>query len=410
MAVYKSLYSCSKEDVPTANNTINVVIPGTLDSLLTVIKDSTITELTITGTIDVRDIKYMRDSMPELAYLDLKDAEIAAYTENVGTIGSISYIYPANTLPDNSFFIYPTDNGTLKNIVLPFSLTSIGVCAFDGRTGLTTIIIPESVTSIANGAFADCSGLTSFTIPGNVISIENSVFRNCTGLTSLTIPGTTTIIRGSAFQGCTGLKSIIIPEGVTSLGPSAFQDCTGLSSIIIPASVTSIWNNIFSGCTSLTSISVNASGKYLSSVAGVLFSKDKSVLLCYPEGIQGDYTIPESVTSIGHSAFSGCTNLKSITIPNSVTSISFSAFQDCTGLTTFTIPSGVTVFQSTALAGCTNISSLYAYPIKPVNLVYSSFDGINLATCILHVPAGSKSAYQTAKYWKDFKNIVEMTM
>jgi len=364
MALCVSLYSCSTTiDEPVSGKKLNVSTPGTLKSLLTTDEKLTITKLTLTGTIDARDIKYLRDSMPLLADLDLSAVAISAYAEKVGTIGSVYYEYPANGLPDAAFEKFLKDSTTLKSIVLPSTLTSIGVLAFDCCTGLSSISIPESVTSIANGAFADCSGLKSFIIPPKVTSIELSVFRNCTGLTSITIPNSVTTIRSYAFSGCSSLKSISIPESVT------------LISI-----------NMFVGCSSLTSISVGAASNYISTADGVLFSKDKTVLVCCPGGSLGTYTIPASVTTIEYGAFSGCTGLNSIIIPVGVTSIKSYAFQNCT-----------------------NLTSIYAYSVKPIDLnaSISPFVGVNTTTCILHIPVGSKSNYQTANEWKEFANIVE---
>ena len=116
---------------------------------------------------------------------------------------------------------------------------------------ITSIVIPNSVTSIGLGAFLDCSGLTSIIIPNSVTSIGELAFSNCTNLTSVTIPNSVTSIGGGAFGACTSLTSINIPNSVTSIGVQAFNYCTALTSITIPESVTSIGNQAFQACTSL---------------------------------------------------------------------------------------------------------------------------------------------------------------
>ncbi len=206
------------------------------------------------------------------------------------------------------------------------------------------IVIPDiiegySVTSIGNYAFASSIGLTSITIPSSITSIGEGAFDACTGLTSVTISDSVMSIGDNAFRGCCGLTSITIPDSVISIGNYAFYDCTGISNITIPGSVTEIGSNAFSG---ITNVSYNgtASGspwgaKYHNGYFdGYLVYSDssKTVLVgCLPSAT-GAVNIPNSVTSIGDSAFRGCTGLTSITIPDSVTSIGYLAFGSCSSL------------------------------------------------------------------------------
>ena len=97
-----------------------------------------------------------------------------------------------------------------------------------------------TVTSIGVDAFFGCSGLTSVTIGNSVTSIGGYTFYGCKGLTSVTIPNSVTSIGGYTFYGCNGLTSVTIPNSVTSIGEYAFFSCKGLTSITIPNSVTSI--------------------------------------------------------------------------------------------------------------------------------------------------------------------------
>lgn len=170
-----------------------------------------------------------------------------------------------------------TDVVVIPDIYKGLPVTSIGVCAFEDRSSLTSIVIPDSVTSIAAGAFKDCSSLTSVTIGNGVTSIGYAAFRCCTGLTSITIPDSVTSIDDEAFSGCISLANVTIGNGVTSIGLSAFYNCTDLTSVTIPDSVTSIDSYAFCDCTSLTSV-----------------------------------TIGNGVTSVGNNAFQSCSSLKDI--------------------------------------------------------------------------------------------------
>ena len=242
------------------------------------------------------------------------------------------------------------------SVIIEQGVTSIGDYAFSGCESLTSITIPDSVTSIGNWAFFRCTSLTSITIPNSVTSIGDYAFYDCTSLTSITIPGSVTSIGDQAFLYCKSLTSITIPGSVTSIGDDAFSGCESLTSITIPDSVTSIGYGAFAYCTSLASIYVNPNNKTYDSRnnCNAIIQTDTNTL------IAGCRTtvIPDSVTSIGDDAFSGCTSLSSITIPDSVTSIGVQAFCYCTSLTSITIPDGVTSIGYSAFYYCKSLTSV----------------------------------------------------
>ena len=341
-----------------------------------------------------------------------------------------------------------SDCSGLTSVTIGNSVTTIGSAAFYGCSGMTSVIIPNSVTTIEKRAFYNCKGLTSVTIPNSVTSIGSEVFYNCSSLTSITIGNSVTTIGDYAFYNCTGLTSIAIPNRVRSIGQHAFSDCSGLTSVTIGNSVMSIGSSAFSGCSGLTSITIPNSVTSIKSDAfsncfGVIsivwkaknyadfssydvapfynirsnitsFTFGDSVQhipanLCYGMRNLTSITIPSSVTSIGSSAFSGCSGLKSvvwnaknvadfssnsyapfynirsqittftfgdsvqhipanlcygmrnltsITIPSSVTSIGNSAFYNCSGLTSVTIPNSVTSIGRQAFYDCSGLTSV----------------------------------------------------
>ena len=211
---------------------------------------------------------------------------------------------------------------------------SLGAPWYNNRGKIKKVVIEDGVTSIGNHAFELCPSLTSVTIPNSVKSIGSYAFLYCKGLTSITIPNSVTSIGGFAFEGCSGLTSITIPNSVTSIGDYAFYVCSGLTSITIPNSVTSIGSYAFSDCSGLTSITVEKGNtKYDSRDncnAIIETNTNKLIAGCK------NTIIPNSVMSVGESAFYGCSGLTSITIPNSVTSIGNWAFDGCSGLTSIT--------------------------------------------------------------------------
>jgi hypothetical protein len=302
---------------------------------------------------------------------------------------------------------------SISNITIPGSVTSIGDSAFNSCIGLTSVTIPSSVTSIGNYAFNGC-GLTNVTIPSSVTNIGFEAFTYCASLTGITVAAQnldyssvngvlfdksqTTVIQcpggllGSysipegvanigdeafvnssltsimlpvsvisigdwAFEGCGNLAGIAIPNSVASIGDYAFDSC-GLTNVAIPSSVISIGTGAFLQCAALSAITVAASNSYYSSIAGVLFDKNQTTLICYPGGLFGGYTIPTGVNSVGSEAFAN-SGLTSLTIPNSITSIGDWAFQDCQNLSAITIPSSVTFIGNYAFYGCGSLSTVF---------------------------------------------------
>jgi hypothetical protein len=210
----------------TVNQPINLsVTSGEMNNIIGNMT-TPITNLTLTGTIDVRDFITMRDKMPALTEVDLSDVTIVEY---VGTKGTLEWsnTYPANSIPYKAF----CDNKKLKNVIVPASVTSIESTAFSGCSGLTSVTIPSSVTSIGGDAFRNCFNLASFTIPSSIKSIRTEVFHGCSRLSSMIIPPSVISIENYAFWECTGLTSVTIPSSVISIGNKAFYGCSGLNSI-----------------------------------------------------------------------------------------------------------------------------------------------------------------------------------
>ncbi|WP_155993248.1 leucine-rich repeat domain-containing protein [Bacteroides sp. Ga6A2] len=245
---------------------------------------------------------------------------------------------------------------SLKSITIPSSVTSIGECAFEHCDSLKSIVIPSSVTSIGDSAFYYCSSLESIVLSSSVTSIGNNAFRFCSSLESIVLPSSVTSIGECAFEHCSSLESIVLSSSVTSIGNNAFRFCSSLESIVLPSSVTSIGDRAFSGCKLLREIKI-IDNPFFVVENDMLIDFMNAKLLAY-FGTKSHATIPSSVTSIGKSAFSGCSSLESIIIPSSVTSIGDCAFWGCSSLESITIPSSVTSIGKSAFEGCNSLKSI----------------------------------------------------
>ncbi len=200
--------------------------------------------------------------------------------------------------------------------------------------------------------------------------------------TVVIIDGVTTI-GDWAFYSCDSLTSITIPDSVTTIGDGAFYWCDSLTSVTIPDSVTTIGDCAFSYCDSLTSITVDSDNQYFSNDEyGVLFNKNKTTLIQYPSGnTRTNYTIPDSVTTIGNYAFHSCESLTSVVIPDSVTTIGDSAFKDCNRLTSVTIGDSVTAIGKGAFRYCYSLTSV-TIPDSVTTIGDSAFEDCDSLTSV----------------------------
>jgi uncharacterized repeat protein (TIGR02543 family) len=390
--------------------TANLANAGTLQNVTNI---TIANKLTLTGNIDARDIKFMRDNMPYLSELDISGANIVAYSGTQGTNYGNNVTYPANAIPQYSFYNSSSQTGKtiLTSVIIPNLVTSIGQRAFYNCTGLTSVSIPNSVTTIGYESFEGCRGLTSITIPNSVTTIGYDAFGACNlkkliladGSNTLSLYGISTSSSGGVygsfynspidtlylgrnisvtydysynrsvfgssikevsignsvtsivdltFYNCSGLSAVTIPNSVTSIGNSAFYNCSNIPSITINPRVTSIGYQAFIGCSRLSTVNFNATNCNFYSTST---ASDNPF---YNLSSITTLNIGANVTKIPWAAFCNCSGITSINIPNSVTNLGASAFEGCSGATSLTIGTGVTTIPNYAFYGCSNIPSV----------------------------------------------------
>ena len=351
------------------SKTIDVQTAGTLSSLLTTSEKASITNLTVTGNLDARDIKCIRDELTSLINLDISVVTIEAYTGNDGTVLSKSNAqYIANEMPKSSFVKINGISTNLTTVILPNSVTSIGIGAFTRCLNLKKIALPTQLLKINDSAFSQCISLDSIIIPSNVKSIGDLAFSSCSGLTSFTFSS---------------------PYSVTDIGSYTFQDCIKLNTITIPSSVVKIGD--FAFVNSSCMISVDSNNVNYSSSEGVFFNKSQTNLISCPITKAGIYKIPNSVNTIEISAFQNCINLVHITFPTSLTKINNVAFQNCIAIDSLSISSNVTFIGVNAFQYCSGIIN-----VENNNPNYSSAEGVlfnKTKVTLIQCPTSKKDNY-----------------
>lgn len=356
-------------------------------------------------------------------------------------ISSIIIPDSVKTIGGKAFF----ECTALKSVTIPNSIITISAWSFVRCNSLTSVSIPSSVTSIGTGAFNDCGSLeniftesankkytdkngilfsknesilicyppgkteSSYTIPPTVKIIDERAFWGSTTLISIIIPDSVNEIKESAFQYCRGLTSISIPDSVTILGKMAFTYCTNLASMKIPSTVTDIGPSIFRFCRNLEQIEVSSSNPNYSSKDGVLFSKDLTNLISYPAKKDDIiYTIPESVSTISPSAFIQAGNLISLTIPDTVKTIGSWAFYHCDGLSSLIIGNGVSFIDNHAFQYCSGLTSVYINSDPPPILGGGTVFDNNDEKRKIYVPEELLEAFQTAEYWDEYSEEIDI--
>lgn len=369
------------------SKTVSVTEAGTLSTLIPASEKNAITSLTVSGTLNGTDIRFIREmagldiegettdgKLTELniAGIELTDGGDAYYED----AWSKYYTATSYDVSEDNDLYYCTD------LSYAFTGTKLDKAAFDGCSSLTEITLPKKLKTLGEAVFEGCTALEAINVAeGNAsfASADGVLFNKAkTNLLAFpagktgayAVPSGTEEIAASAFSRCVGLSAITLPETLTTIGDEVFYRCTGLTKLTLPNSVTSIGESFVYRSSALKSVTL---GSGMNTVGESMFY--------YANGLES-IDVPEGYTSIGYEAFASCSALKSVTLPSTIGAIAAEAFYGCSALESFTIKVAA-----------------------PIAITADVFEDVDLNTCVLNVPEEGVEAYKADAQWGKFKNI-----
>lgn len=372
-----------------ADDDANVIDNSTGGLADKITNPANVKQLSIIGSISNDDFQYMRENLTSIEVLDLSRATITALPERAmafyGTMGL-------------------TDNTSLKTVILPETLTTIGNSAFAMCTALTEINIPANVRTLGRWMFEGCNQLAEVTLPNGITDIPASAFYSC-GIESIQIPSSVNSVGSWAFNLCNNLISITIPASVTSLGESVLRECANLRSADIQAKVNTLSYNFFLNSKKLTNVKLSTTITTLESNSfgdtGLTEFVIPSQVRTVKEGAFSYNVNLETVSipaglQMSFSLFNGCPKLKNVTIAEGVTEIGAETFRDCISLEGITLPSTITSIRDRAFQGCLALTSVTCKATTiPELSSHNTGDNYSLhfygihSSCVLKRPAGA---------------------
>ena len=395
----------------TAFNALAVTIESASGQLASNISDKSITELTVTGTINAVDFKFIADELTALESLNLSGVTITAYSSTKALFAN------ARTFDDNTLPVGCFANSALTSVTLPSSLSVIGEGAFLSCNGLTSIVIPESVDSIAPYAFSACEKLSAITIPAMVREIGTGAFSHCTSLASVTIEENDEdlTIGDEAFYGCTALANAKLANRTKSIGKSAFCDCTNASFAVVLGNASRL-------------SSIGESAFQNSGIKAFDFSRCPNLKVipqyAFASSKLTSVSIPDNITFVAEGAFFNNANLASIDLANNSASIAKLQFAGCnlaqnTGMTDQTtevgeyayygwnqiekliIPENVSHIGDYAFGNMSQLAKVTSMNPSAPSLGEAVFNGITPASVLLTTKIAS-TGYKDGDQWSEF--------
>lgn len=382
--------------------------------------------LKVLGEINAIDFKMMRDEMPSLTALNLKEVKIKSGETDGSWEQEIPPVFGKDDeIPAYAFYF----KAGLNYFVFPDQIKAIDDYAFASAGLAGSLIIPEGVESIGFGAFGTCRGLTGeLSLPSTLKRITGqNTFLDCPFTCELKLPEGMLEIGSQAFMGCSGFYgSLRLPENIQEIGSGAFADCSNLSGDLeIPQSLTKIQPGVFSGCSFGGNLKLHDGILSISRGAfsgcgfrgELLLPKDLVTIeqdVFYGNDFSGELKLPKGIVSIGDRAFAYNWRLMGVLeFPEGMISIGAGAFAQCRSIEGLVFPESLENIryeasyfeEGGAFQNCFGIGSIVSKSSIPPYVQPGAFDGVAKDNFTLEVPESAIVHYQTATGWMDFKRI-----
>ena len=364
----------------------------------------------VTGTINAHDFIMMRDSMPKLTALNLKDVRI-----KVPTSGTIYADWKDDEIPSDCFrrkktltsIVLPdvlkgieshafAESGLKHSLYIPEGVVEIGYEAFIGNDFTGVLTLPSTLKKIGGYAFNGCCFVCPLNLPDGIEELGYYCFSNCRYLYgNLILPSHLKTMGSCAFSGCTGFKGdLVIPKYLTVIPACAFQNCGFGGRLQLHDGITAIgkWafrDNGFIGELELPKSLIEFGG---SNFEGNYFS--------------GSFKIPKGLLSIPSAAFANCAFTGEAEIPEGVTCIHSSGFSSCINLQKIILPSSLEVIDVGAFQYCESLRVVECKSTVPPVVNDGAFDGVPLENLTVIVPGSALNDYKSSESWSGFKHII----
>lgn len=262
----------------------------------------------------------------------------------------------------------------LTDINLPETLNNIGQDAFRNCNSLNKIELPDNIKTIGSFAFVSCDNLSEIKWPANLESIGYGTFQTCP-ITTLQLPNKLQQIGETAFLNCQELQNAVLPESLQSIGQEAFKGCAKLETINLPENLNTMGNSVFQFCSHLKTVTFSQNFK-LTELPSYTFASCTSL---------DNVELPASISKISVQAFTNCTSLKNINLPENLTTLDLGVFWGCTNFAGqngfLQLPESVTTLDRQVFYDCPNIERIYIPGSNLQNLSPEAFAGVPLVTC-----------------------------